>query len=1016
MGDKVAVASTVYNLAGPESRRPDFLKSLIIGGIMQGADSLGEVIATGYRNGPAPRFKRFGNWTKQNEEFQRVIGITEGTLTVQQDIDLVALKGALPKPNGTEIRLDFAKIDAADYLFWAKQFVAQNYPDRLIEPWTADCEYNEETGEAWITIDWNGGVDPADLETPFLAQDFDPEEGRYLYVGYTATVPEVAGSVTTGQKFSLGAGPWPDVTGWDQNSYQVTEKSVELNITEQVETTYSDGRHYVTSSTRKETQSYQQITAVYEQTEYKGESDTDNSLYSIRTIRNLFQDGRVFPNQVTEWTDVTTENGVTKTVKTKRTFDNLLVTRELRDDTQRITHNAWGPQQFFIYKESSGNATLDAFFAQEAAAGSFLPPIPFRWKNKEISDKASSWKVKLPAEVLEWEEPGFPPTREALQIGNVLFFSKDAAGKEVTRAVVAVLDDGNGYSIIHGLNSDYNRYQVSKFLDKARVLYVARSTTDNTIGAPIEPWLRVEEWTQIPASSGDISEYELCKKAFKKAYAGDYDEVLENINSNESIDDIDYAYAAFGVSLNVEERACRKYLYKFFTYLKDQDPSSRAREDLFWRQFNAAYLSQQDYNNWRSRQDNPGQFYSKPPSRLDYPTLPWKEINIRAVHDGVTNWRTRLKWAFIHEESGSGLLKEGVKKGELWFEILNDPIEDPKDGIHFGGSPVYLSQEFREVNNRVALCWQDSENSWRRLVITGLLFRNIIYKEKNVTITAKEALKHMDSTHPDYEESGFLVPLHEDVYFSMSMVDRTQMGTACCFLVFNSYVVRKERWYETTLFKIILFVAVIIISVTITVLTGGAGIGIFGAAAEVGGALGLTGTAALIAGATINTLAGLIVGFVITKASVEIFGEKWGGLIGAILSFAFTFGTINIAQGGASVWDLFSTADGLIALSSAVSQGVATTLNAFLKEAAEDFKEDYEEKAKEIRRVQKLLEKDFSKLRPVDPLYASQYISELTEKPEQFLSRTLMTGSDIVDLNLSFLHKFADYTLKLELP
>ena len=90
--------------------------------------------------------------------------------------------------------------------------------------------------------------------------------------------------------------------------------------------------------------------------------------------------------------------------------------------------------------------------------------------------------------------------------------------------------------------------------------------------------------------------------------------------------------------------------------------------------------------------------------------------------------------------------------------------------------------------------------------IRGLKHKNTIYKGKGVSISSKDAMN-------DNDESGFVIPLHEEVFREMSLVNATQSSFANSYLLINCYEVVKQKWYQTGAFKIVLIIVVIIISV-----------------------------------------------------------------------------------------------------------------------------------------------------------------------------------------------------------
>jgi len=176
MGKKVAVASSVFNLMGPEDRRPHYLKSLIISGIRAEDRSIADVINEGYKNGPAIRIRNFYNWAKKDEEFQKQLGITSGELKVPVEIDMEALAAELPQEPGRIYQIESVHIGEADFLYWAEQWVAEHHPDLYHTDW--ECNHNLKTNKIIITFE-DGTTEE------FEAHSYDPD-GRYLYVKYTS--------------------------------------------------------------------------------------------------------------------------------------------------------------------------------------------------------------------------------------------------------------------------------------------------------------------------------------------------------------------------------------------------------------------------------------------------------------------------------------------------------------------------------------------------------------------------------------------------------------------------------------------------------------------------------------------------------------------------------------------------------------------------------------------------------------------------------------------------------------
>lgn len=988
MGTEVAVASSVFNMAGPESKRPDYLKSLIIGAIFQNAPSLADVIGGGYLDGPGLRFRNFAKWAKRDKDFQKFMGITSGELRVPVEIDMGVLKAALPQRPGHTLRIESAAVDAASYLRWAQQWVALHHPERLNEAWV--CEYERTTNTISITF-------PDDTVESFLALNYEAG-ARYLYVSYTPIADETVDPIQWGPAVPVPEGQtFPSVSGWLQDFANFINKSVEVRTTKVIRTSFSDNRPNIINTivSNPETKHYIEIDAQYQKTDYRGNESDRDAVSSVRSVRQHKQTGRVVEQTDLDIQHEVIEDGVVKIIQTVTITESLILDRTVRVGTERTTHKAWLPLEILIYKEGDGNPALDAFFGTSKASGNFYPPIPFRYANEPISKDPWKWRVVLPQTVdpMDWWKPlKFAP-------------SISRTGEDDVREGRIVESFLDGSVLVRS----HEGSRLQDVLGAKTIPVVLQAPPRPEDAYPWDPDPE-PEWAPLasilPVQPNTKEAYASCKKAFKRAFNGDFGKVLKQINENDSIDDIDYAYAVFGVSLNVEENACRKYIYKFLQYLM-RDTSMPVEARAQWQaEYEAALDSWQQWLAWKERQKEWGggvRISDPEPQVTEYPD--WRytaslDVYSRHKDQETTNYRNNFRWDFISEERGQGLLKPGAKRGELWFEIL-DPLS--QDFETYQGQNLF----YQRGNNVFTLSWQETKNSWRRLTVHGLEHRNYIYENERVLTLAVEALQ-------DGEESGFIIPLHEDVYHSISLKDRTQMATACCFLVFNCSAIRKTSFWED--FGVILVIILIIaVSVVVTIITGGTGtVGLLGSAEAVGTFFGATGTAALIIGAAVNALAGIIVSYLITEGSVAIFGEKWGKAVGIISSALLTLGA-GAAMNSADLVDALLSTEALIQLSQAGTEGFNAYIQAATQEINQATQELMEKRSEELKELQKLYDEEFSPGRKIDPKLVSEYISELTEKAEQFLTRTLMTGSDIVDLQLAYLENFAKFTVHTDL-
>ena len=510
--------------------------------------------------------------------------------------------------------------------------------------------------------------------------------------------------------------------------------------------------------------------------------------------------------------------------------------------------------------------------------------------------------------------------------------------------------------------------------------------------------------------------YEQAKKGYKKATTGDYDDMIESLEENPDLGDIDYTYVVFGVCLNVMEQTSRKYIYQFFKeIMNDYTMLGNAAYTAYQVAWFAAKNSWDDWYVWRAAQDNESDplFGTPAPAKLAYPPMPVNSMRVAATANPTMNYDMTISWNSIGESSGSGLLKPDAKRDQLWFtkgdtDTFTESIwgVDPDTGEY---GPIEGGETSTDT---VYLNWQVTETEWVRLTIVGLKHKNLIYNGKAVEITAFEALD-------DAEESGFIIPLHDGVFRSIGLVDSTQMSTACCFMVFNCYQVVKQKWYQTTLFKIILIIIIIVIAIYTGYFDPSTAGGVLGSNAVVGAALGLTGTAAIIVGAVANAIAAMLITKLVTAASVSLFGEKWGAIIGAVASIiALQVGTAMASgQTMANSFSGLMRADNILRLTEAAGKGYAGYIqgaNADLMAQQEQVLKDYE---KESRMVREAWENNLGGINGIiDTASITSAFGVTMESVDSFLQRTLMTGSDVADMSMNMLTNFVDMTINTDLP
>jgi hypothetical protein len=503
--------------------------------------------------------------------------------------------------------------------------------------------------------------------------------------------------------------------------------------------------------------------------------------------------------------------------------------------------------------------------------------------------------------------------------------------------------------------------------------------------------------------------YQLAKKAYKKSLNGKLDDLIEQVKENESLDEIDYAYVMFGVPLNTKTRNGKEYLYRFFDKCRLSQTASNAEYLLAQEALAANEASKLEWNAWKIAQADPNNplFGTPEPVIVYQPGSPGSLVHIKSNGTLNTNIDLKIKWAAITETTGTGLKKPDAKKRDVWITVGTDQSGSTST-IYSGGT--FFGINFAE-NAPIFIHWQVTENSWKTLRIDGLRHENQIYKTKSVDITAGEAMQ-------DLEESGFLVPLHMATVREMRLVDSTQMMTAAAYIVFNSKKTVKQKWYQTGWFKVLLFIAIVVITVAFPPAGAAAGSAAT-AGTAVATAIGVTGLTAAIIAAVVNQIVAMIVAKIIMALSVEIFGAKWGTFIGAIVSFAaMDVGTM--AANGASLSQIGSsmlTASNLMQLTMAVGNGVSglirgEAMGVMQKNA--DMMKDFEKQQAELAdRFANEFGYDRAMINPL--MLTDTLSSSYVESEADFLTRTLLTGSDIAEISMDMVGNFASSTVRIDL-
>lgn len=534
------------------------------------------------------------------------------------------------------------------------------------------------------------------------------------------------------------------------------------------------------------------------------------------------------------------------------------------------------------------------------------------------------------------------------------------------------------------------------------------------------PHIPLRLWKKNVSGSYYGTIYREGNKALKRSIDSSMKKMHKLINSSGSAGDIDHAFINYAVPLNVKNDSCKKYIYLFFKQLlAGQNP---AQYQQWENMYSEATEIGKTWAKWSSAQkDRTDPLFGTPePPRPTIPAAPGGSFRLKSGHSNI-DFDITISWSSIKEEIFGGKFKSNAKKNQLWIQ-QGQAIQVPKTVIQWGE----VGQEYHTVFDTVIpveIIWQHDNEKFRKITLTGLNYNNYVYGGLSVSYTGHSEVKKGS-------ESKFLIPLHNQIIREMGLVDFTQMSTACTFIIFNSYqiVTVKKKWYQSGLFKVIL----VIIVVVITIFTAGWGSALGGAVGGIGGAtataVGATGIVATAIAVAVNMVVSIVITNLLSRAGTALFGEKWGAIIGTIASiFVMSglnsqFGAAGSGAGGTGWADAYREMmkpGNLMKVAQAVGEGMQTSQATQLQKYHDETRAIIADYEVESEKISKLFMENIGDGSSVDIMKIQQMVSAFDfrkEWPNEFLQRTLLVGSDVVELAQSMVDDFARITISLELP
>lgn len=487
----------------------------------------------------------------------------------------------------------------------------------------------------------------------------------------------------------------------------------------------------------------------------------------------------------------------------------------------------------------------------------------------------------------------------------------------------------------------------------------------------------------------------------------DFDTLVSKMAENtEGIEEIDHAYVMFGVDLNTSESIPLKYLAEFFTYLLESSNISLwdrlngiAVGNMSQEKINYFSFSRGGYNSIGKTLDtsdriiddgsaDPATTTTTVINPTDAMTLTEHGFNVDITYDFVTS--------VIHEGviGDIGFAQKTIQVIDIrTITDLNRRLMPP-EGIKDDASPeeivltdaeIAFTERLLSLSGGEYLIIQEQlePNTYREVTIKGLTHTNHVYRKKTVVTTPKDLIDEPD-------EHNLIIPLHHNIVRRLDSFDQSRLYEYSAILVMNSYVVTKLKWYQTGIFKGI----IAIIGIIITVWTGQGWVLSLITAMEAGAAALFM----FVLQTVINTQL-LMLG---AQLLIELVGPELGMVIGVVL-FALSKG---------KTWATLSETFLQVGLTTMKAAGDSyQDMITAVADEYDDWLIESEEQKKELEDARDLLHPEY--MLPISLLLPSfeRPIPDVESKPSEFYNSTHI--GNVGTLALDVIENFVDISLLL---
>jgi hypothetical protein len=444
-------------------------------------------------------------------------------------------------------------------------------------------------------------------------------------------------------------------------------------------------------------------------------------------------------------------------------------------------------------------------------------------------------------------------------------------------------------------------------------------------------------FNQVPDSTTPGTPHYTSTKKLMKYLNLDYENVNEALNSNPDIADVHQAIMMMGVPPQTTIEEERRYLFDYF---------------------NSQY--EQNFTKYRTPQEA---------------TLRARQERYAGFNDtSIVIQDARFQMALSH----AGVLRNR-KVGTI-----------ATVGKHDSGFSTYTIPNAYQVYGEADMEYRDQTIGYfyYRRQINKFFYDEILVMDLRMVYYIYGGY----GTTADELNRTLLVPIDRSITEGYSTKDKEVLYGRSLHFIFNAVQITKIKWYQTGLFRFLLIVA----AIAITVINMGADGGTVITAL-------LTGTAAEIGAALVSLISSMIPGLLI-NLGLQILGRLLGPEAAFLLAVATAVLAIGMAVGTGSLkgtpW-----ASELLRVSSGLVSGGQLALQKTYKELANQFnsfKQYVDQTNQELETAKKLLENDN---------HLSPFVI-FGESPDDYYNRTVHSGNIGVS-SLSAVSSYVDIALTL---